>query len=111
MRIGRLLPACLVLAALAAAMPASAGRRGHDGESYVTAVSRHGNGTVTGAVRDRRRGLEVQLPGGTWVGCRRSCSETLRVETVDFWENQGSLVGAGTFHNECGFFGCLEVGR
>ena len=73
----------------------------------VVAESRYGNGSVPGAVRDGRHGLEVRLPGGSWVGCRRSCSETLRVETVDFWENDGRLVGAGTASNECGVFGCL----
>jgi hypothetical protein len=28
---------------------------------------------------------EVQLPGGNWIECRRSCSNTLREETIDFW--------------------------
>jgi hypothetical protein len=30
----------------------------------------------------------VRLPGGTWIECGRSCSETLRQETVDFWESR-----------------------
>ncbi len=51
----------------------------------------------------------MRLPGGTWVYCRKSCSETLRVETVDIFENQGSLTGYGTRMNECGVFGCLEI--
>lgn len=75
----------------------------------VVAESRHGNGTISGPVRATSTGYEVRLPGGTWVACRRSCSETLRVETVDFWENEGRLVGAGTVQNECGVFGCLDV--
>ncbi len=96
---------------IAGAGPASSGVR-NDGGNYVTAESRHGNGAISGQVRPGRRGgLEVQLPGGTWVGCRRSCSETLRAETIDFWENQGSMIGAGTLQNECGVFGCLEIGR
>ena len=107
----------LVLAAAvltAAVLPAEAGWRRNrgsngDGDGYVTAESRFGNGSVSGPVRDTRTGLEVRLPGGTWVGCRASCSETLRVETVDKWENQGSLVGAGTAANECGIFGCLDI--
>ncbi len=95
-------------------LPADAGwrrNRGYDGlqEGYVVAHSRHGNGSVSGPVREDRRGLEVRLPGGTWVGCRASCSETLRVETVDKWENQGSMVGVGTAAGECGVFGCLDV--
>ena len=77
--------------------------------SVVTAESRYGNGVVSGPVRAARNGYEVRLPGGSWVGCRHSCSETLRVETVDFWEIDGRLVGAGTVSNECGIFGCLDI--
>jgi hypothetical protein len=60
----------------------------------VTAQSRYGNPqTVTGPVRRNGKDrLEVRLPGGTWVECTRSCSETLRRQTVDFWQNYG---GAG----------------
>jgi hypothetical protein len=77
---------------------------------YVVAVSRHGNGTVSGPVRAGRKGYEVRLPGGTWVGCRTSCAETLRVETVDIFENEGRMSGYGSMQNECGIFGCLEFG-
>jgi hypothetical protein len=76
----------------------------------VVAVSRYGNGTISGPVRVTRTGYEVRLPHGTWVGCRHSCSETLRVETVDIFENEGRLSGYGTAQNECGLFGCLEWG-
>ncbi len=76
----------------------------------AVAVSRFGNGTVSGPVRAVRNGYEVRLPGGTWVACRHSCSETLRVETVDLFENTGSMAGYGTAQNECGIFGCLELG-
>ncbi len=77
-------------------------------EGYVVAESRFGNGSVTGPVRPGpmvrgRQIFEVQMPGGTWLECRRSCSETLRVETVDFWENQGR----DRIDNECGILGCL----
>lgn len=102
--------AILFAAALALPLQAEAGRRGVEPD-FVTAHSRHGNGSVDGAVRAGRKGYEVQLPSGSWVGCRRSCSETLRVQTVDFWENDGSMVGAGTAGNECGVFGCLDIGR
>ena len=78
-------------------------------EGYVTAHSRFGNGSVTAPVREARNGAQVRLPGGSWVYCRRSCSETLRVETVDIFENQGALTGYGTRLNECGIFGCLEI--
>lgn len=75
----------------------------------VTAESRFGNGSITAPVRDAERGTQVRLPSGTWVYCRRSCAETLRVETVDLFENQGSMTGYGTRMNECGIFGCLEI--
>jgi hypothetical protein len=72
---------------------------------YVVAESRFGHGTVSGPVRQSSTGREVRLPGGTWIACRKSCSETLRVESVDFWENRGA--GNGAIDNECGIFGCL----
>jgi hypothetical protein len=57
---------------------------------YVTAESHYGNGTVRGPVRRTPQGrLEVRLPGGTWMECAFSCSDTLRRETVDFWRNHG----------------------
>lgn len=67
------------------------GRRHADG--YVVAQSRFGNATVRGAVRHTSLGPQVQLPGGSWVYCKRSCSETLRAETVDFWEAQAGPGG------------------
>jgi hypothetical protein len=78
-------------------------------DGFVTAESRFGNGVVSAPVRDTRRGPEVRLPSGTWIGCRRSCTETLRVQTVDFYETDG-MRGYGTADNECGVFGCLDVG-
>jgi hypothetical protein len=113
-----MMPRLMLLAAAIAALvsttsPADATfrSRGSNGgpDGIVVAVSRHGNGTVSGPVRRTRTGLEVRSPGGNWYGCRASCSETLRVQTVDLWENGGSLVGAGDAANECGIFGCLEL--
>ncbi len=75
---------------------------------YVTAHSRFGNGSVEGPVRYTSKGAQVRLPGGTWEYCRRSCSETLRVETVDFWE--GRQEGQVGLSQECGIFGCLDIG-
>jgi hypothetical protein len=64
-------------------------RGGRDG-SVVVAESRYGHGVVAGPVRRNAYGrLEVRAPGGTWFECGRSCSETLRRETVDFWESRG----------------------
>ncbi len=84
----------LALAALAIAavsgLSAEAQSRRDPGYGSVTAESRYGTRTVTGAVRTGSNGrLEVRLPGGTWLECGRSCRETLRRETVDFWEERG----------------------
>ncbi len=61
----------------------------------VTAESRYGKlETVSGPVRRKGQDrLEVRLPGGTWIECTQSCSETLRRQTVDFWENYGGHSG------------------
>jgi hypothetical protein len=65
-------------------------RRGRDGYVYVTAESRYSGASITAPVRVGPRGrLEVRLPGGTWLECGRSCSDTLRRETVDFWKDRG----------------------
>jgi hypothetical protein len=54
---------------------------------YVTAEKTTGTQTVTAPVRPGRWGDEVRLPGGTWIDCGRSCENTLRHETVDFWDD------------------------
>ena len=61
-------------------------RRAAPSQGYVVAQSRFGNTQVRGAVRQTSLGPQVQLPGGSWIYCKRSCSETLRAESVDFWE-------------------------
>lgn len=114
----RLIAAAALVAAaanLALTHGAHAGGRfqrdiGYNGieEGHVVARSRHGNGTVSGPVRMTSVGPQVRLPGGTWEYCRRSCSETLRVETVDYWE--GRQDGQSGLSQECGLFGCLSVG-
>jgi len=76
---------------------------------YVVAHSRHGNGSVEGAVRPVRNGWQVRLPGGTWVNCRRSCAETLRVQSIDLFETDGRLIGYGDVQNQCGLFGCIDL--
>ncbi len=57
--------------------------------AYVYADSKFGHGSISGPIRRGRNGLEVRMPRGTWLECKRSCSETLRLATVDFWETQG----------------------
>jgi hypothetical protein len=77
----------LALPALAAAQ--ERGRRGPV-EGVVVAESFYGHGTATAPVRRSSKGrLEIGLPGGTWIECAFSCSDTLRRQTVDFWENHG----------------------
>jgi hypothetical protein len=104
--------AALTLAASGAATSAFAWRSANhyqDGMTIKT-ESRHGNGRQVGVVRAARFGWEVRLPRGTWVACRTSCEETLRVETVDLQETQDALTGYGSVQHECGIFGCLEIG-
>ena len=63
---------------------------------YITAESRYSGASVTAPVRAGPKGrLEVRLPGGTWLECGRSCSDTLRRETVDFWKDRGAPRGGG----------------
>jgi hypothetical protein len=58
----------------------------------VTAESRYGNGSVTAPVRRTQAGWQVRLPrGGGWVDCKRSCTNTLRISTVDWWEAQDGI--------------------
>lgn len=54
----------------------------------VTACSRYGNGCYTAPVRQGRFGPEMRLKGGTWIDCKGSCIDTLREETVDFWDTR-----------------------
>jgi hypothetical protein len=93
----------LILSAVLLSLPAHSA----ESEGYVDAVSRFGNGAIRAPVRQDSHGWAVQLPGGRWIYCRRSCSETLRVETVDFFE--ANEAGNGQITNECGIFGCLDL--
>ena len=93
------LAAALVLAVIVTAPSADAqSRRGQagSGQGYVTAESRYGSQTITAPVRYGTHGrLEVQLPGGTWIECGRSCGDTLRRETIDFWQSRAGGFGGG----------------
>jgi len=88
-------PAIIAVTALVALLfvtiAAEAGRYA----GFVTARSQYGNGTLRAPVRIAQFGQQVRLPGGTWVYCERSslffdrhrpCSETLRRQSLDFWE-------------------------
>lgn len=104
--------AAIVLLGLATgwnATAADASRRKSAPADYVVAESRFGHGKITGAVRQGRVGLEVETPGGNWLDCGRSCSETLRTEVLDFWENKGA--GKDRTDNPAGIFGDLTRRR
>ena len=75
---------------LATPADAQAPRRGAGGPPMVFAESRYSTKTISGPVREGPRGqLQVGSPGGSWYDCGMSCSETLRRETIDFWESRG----------------------
>ena len=106
MRFALSLTSALLLAVVsfAAANDANARPRRYSAPQgdYVIAESHFGNGSVTGAVRPTSLGPQVQLPGGHWEYCRRSCSETLRVQSIDFNQGDDIHLGKGTIGNECG---------
>lgn len=81
--------AAMTLATLASAAAAQGYYRHGPAPGYVVAESKWGHGTARGAVRPGKFGPQVQLPGGTWIDCVRSCSETLRRESLDFFESHG----------------------
>lgn len=99
------LTATLAMATFAAITPSEAqSRRGYGdaGYRYVTAESWYGAGTITAPVRfGPRGGREVRLPGGSWIDCSSSCSNTLRQETVDYWESRN---GGGVPRDGVGYF-------
>jgi hypothetical protein len=83
----------LALGAGATAPPADAGGRD---KGSIVACSRFGNGCYRAPVRQGKWGAEMRLKGGTWIDCRGDCRETLREETVDFWETQNDkAIAAG----------------
>ena len=71
---------------VAAGEAAAQSRRGYGDGSMVHVCSRYGKGCVSAPVRPGRWGLEVRLPGGSWIDCRQDCRRTLREETIDFFE-------------------------
>ncbi len=58
------------------------------GEGVVSSCSIYGNGCTTAPIRRAGNDYEFRLPGGTWLSCKQSCKDTLRRETVDFWDTQ-----------------------
>jgi hypothetical protein len=73
--------AAVVVMASAAVAEAQSARSG----GVATGCSNFGKGCISGPTRQGRFGREVRMPGGTWIGCKGSCGDTLRDETIDFW--------------------------
>lgn len=96
--------------AVTASSEASARRAYRDG-GFVTAYSNQGTSQISAPVRRGQWDWQVQLPSGRWIDCGGSCEETLRIQTIDFFENSGSLSGYGTRQRKCGIFGCLQIGN
>lgn len=89
MTIRMLLAAGASLAVMASALGTAEAQSRYKGErGYVTTCSTYGNGCTSAPVRRGRNGYEFQLPGGTWIECRRNCRNALREDSVDFWETQ-----------------------
>lgn len=86
--------ALLAVAAVVALTTAAAARRG-DGSVHV--CSRYGSACVSAPVRNGRNGQEIRLPGGTWIECKQDCRNTLREETVDFFETIRERSPGGPF--------------
>lgn len=71
---------------LALMQPSEAAPRHHYREGGVVACSHYGRGCIRGPVRDGAVERQVRMPGGTWIGCKSSCSRTLREEALDYFE-------------------------
>lgn len=84
-------PLVLALLAMACASSAHAVMR----QATVTVCGRYSAQCISAPVREGRFGAEVRLPGGTWISCARSCKDTLRDETVDFWLKRDIDRGGG----------------
>ncbi|WP_409562493.1 hypothetical protein RLW55_20120 [Hyphomicrobium sp. B1] len=114
-RLLALVPALAAMLGTTALVPvADAGGIGRLKTNYkpgqiITAYSRYGNGSIRSVVRPTQVGWQVKLPSGNWTYCRRSCEETLRVQTIDYFSGGNSIDdgGYGSLARECGIFGCL----
>ncbi len=103
-------PLAILLSAIPFLVGATAPAQADPGRSaktrilgYVVAESRYGAATIAAPVRLNAVGRrEVRLPGGTWIECRRSCANTLRQETIDFWHARAN--GDATGDDGPGYF-------
>jgi hypothetical protein len=77
------------LMALAVATPALAGPQAEAAGATITACSTYGHHTcVTAQVRQTPLGPQFRKKGGAWNWCEGDCRDTLRRDTVDFWDDQ-----------------------
>ncbi len=79
-----------VVASLAASANAVArDGRGSGARGTITACSTYGrHGCETAVVRMTELGAQYRRPGGSWTWCEHDCRDTLRRNTVDFWDDQ-----------------------
>jgi hypothetical protein len=74
------------MAPMATSLPVAADQRG---AGKITACSTYGrHGCVTARVRMTRLGPQYRSPGGNWIWCEVDCRDTLRRDTIDFWDDQ-----------------------
>lgn len=86
------------LAVIATLMPAdgNAGKRAeYSRAAVITACSTNGHGCTSAPTRRGKWGLEMRLKGGTWIDCESDCEDTLRRQTVDFWDTLRETGGSG----------------
>ncbi len=86
--LGAVVSAAVMLSMAGAADAQSRKQSRGEGQGVVKACSIYGNGCTSAPIRRASYDYEFRLPGGTWISCRQSCQDTLRRETVDFWETQ-----------------------
>lgn len=74
------------------------------GQTWVHAESHYGSGRISAPIRYNSKGPQIRLPGGNWIYCDHTCSETLRLATVDFWQSQAANHDDGD--GGCGLITC-----
>ena len=84
----KLAVAGLAVTVLGSAEAEAQSRRTDEGRSQVSVCGTYNRACTSAPVRRGRNGYEIRLPGGSWIECRANCRDTLREETVDFWETQ-----------------------
>lgn len=76
----------LALAIIAASSAGGAAQAAN--VNVITACSKYGSNCVTAKVRLTKLGPQYRSPGGNWIWCEYDCVDTLRRDTVDFWDDQ-----------------------